>query len=555
MVRASAAIAAALALLLAGCTGSGNRAAGPEATATAPPAEGDVTPGDGTPSPGSSPGEPRFDDEDEVLNVAVPEPATLDPMLLGDPGSLLVARQLYEGLTAWDPEREEVIPAAASSWDIDKGGRRFVFHLRDRMTFHDGTPVTASEFEYAFDRIAQRRNASDLAYTLERVAGFDAVNRFGDRDELRGVKAPNDGTLIVELSAPYYEFPAVLTHPGLVPLQRKAVRDLDSFLREPIGNGPFRIARPWQSGGPVVLEAFDDFYAPTELDGLQFVPFADAAESWIAFDKGDIQVAEVPVGQVQTAADAYGTRGYVDFLTGYYYAFNLESGSLGNPRVRRAVSLAIDKERIAERVYRGNMEPADGIVPPGMPGFGASECDDPCEPDASAARRIVGRLSQKERAISLEFTRGRPHSQVASSIARDLRRAGFDVAIKSFGFVRYVRRLSAQRQGFYRLGWIAEYPSPDVYLGALFASNSPDNHTGFGTRRVDRLLARAHREPDGSERTRLYRAAERMILRARVVVPIGAFVRRWAARPEVENIHFDAMGGFDAAGVSVDQDD
>jgi oligopeptide transport system substrate-binding protein len=555
VVRSSAAIVAALTFLLAGCTGSENRAAGPEATATAPPAEGDASPGDGTPSPESSPDDRAFEAEDAVLNVAIPEPATLDPMLLGDPGSLLVARQLYEGLTAWDAEREEVIPAAASSWDVGKGGRRFVFHLREGMSFHDGTPVTAPDFEFAFDRIARRQNASDLAYTLERVAGFDAVNRFGNRDELRGIQAPDDDTLIVELSAPYHEFPAVLTHPGLVPVARKAVRDLDSFLREPVGNGPFRMAQPWQSGGPIALEAFGDFYSPTDLDGLQFVPFADAADSWISFDRGDIHVAEVPVGQVQTAADAYGTRGYEDFLTGYYYAFNLDSGSLGNPRVRRAVSLAIDRRRIAERVYQGNMEPADGIVPPGMPGFGANDCDDPCTPDRSAARRIVRNLTGKARSISLEFTRGRPHSQVAASVARDLRRAGFDVAIRSFDFVRYVKRLNARNQGFYRLGWIAEFPSPDVFLGPLFASGSPDNHTGFGSERVDRLLARAHREPDGSERIRLYRAAERVILRAGVVVPIGAFVKRWAARPEVENIEFDAMGGFDAAGVSLDQDD
>jgi oligopeptide transport system substrate-binding protein len=552
-VRASAALVAALCLVLAGCTGEGDRAAGPKAVATAP-AQADNAPADGAPSPTPTPSS-SFANEDSVLTVAIPEPETLDPMLLGDPGSVLVARQLYEGLTAWDPQRQEVVPAAARSWEVKKGGRRFVFHLRRDLTFHDGTPVAASDFKYAFDRIAQRRNASGLAYTLERVAGFDRVNQLGETDRLRGVKAPRDGTLVIELAKPFHEFPAVLTHPALVPLPRKSARDLDEFLQKPIGNGPFRLARPWTAGEPVMLEAYDDFYSSPQLDGIEFMPFSDAAESWLLFEQGDIHVAEVPVGQAQPAAEAYGTRGYKQFLTGYYYAFNLDAGSFRNPRLRKAVSRAVDKQRIADRIYKGSMEPIDGIVPPGMPGFERNLCDDPCSPQRGPARRIVRGLPRKARSISLEFTRGRTHDQIASSITRDLRRIGLRVTTRSYGFARYLKRLSSGHQGFYRLGWIAEYPSPDVFLGSLLRSSSPDNYSGFGSARIDRLLAKAYRQPHEQARTRLYRRAERAAMEAHVIVPVGAFVHRWAARPEVEGIEFDVMGGFDAAGVSLEQGD
>src|SRR5918992_2921707 len=92
---------------------------------------------------------PVFTEDDAVLNVAVPEPSTLDPMRLRDPGSVLVARQLYEGLTRWDPARERVRPAAAESWRVAGGGRTFRFKLREGMTFHDGSPVRSKDFKFA----------------------------------------------------------------------------------------------------------------------------------------------------------------------------------------------------------------------------------------------------------------------------------------------------------------------------------------------------------------------------------------------------------------------
>jgi oligopeptide transport system substrate-binding protein len=201
--------------------------------------------GEGSVVPSVSPSLGGFAEGDEVLDVAITEPSTLDPMRIQDPGSVLVARQLFESLTAWDQATEEVVPAAAESWDISDGGRRFTFTLRQGMTFHDGTPVTSRDFAFAFDRIAARRNASQLAYTLDRVDGFTEVNQTGDSRSLRGIRTPDDLTLVIQLSEPFMEFPALLTHPGLVPLPEAAVEDEEEFLATPIGNGPFQMAEPW----------------------------------------------------------------------------------------------------------------------------------------------------------------------------------------------------------------------------------------------------------------------------------------------------------------------
>lgn len=534
----------AAAMMAAACTGDdpGTPESGvtPDPAATGSPGEGSAA----TP-------EAVFEDEDRVLDVAIGEPSTLDPMRIQDPGSVLIARQLYEGLTGWDPAAETPIPAAAASWRVSRGGRTFTFRLHEGMTYHDGSPVTARDFVFAFNRIARRASGSELAYTLERVVGFEDVNARGESDQLRGLRAPDDRTLVIDLIEPYQDLPAVLTHPGLVPLRRAAVRDIDAFLRRPTGNGPFQMAVPWTPGDPVVLQRFDGFVRTPPLDGMRFSTFPDAAASWLRFVDGEFDVAEVPPGQTEAAAQEYGDRGFQPFLAGYYFGVNVRAGALQSIRLRRAVSRAIDREAISSSIYKGTLRPARGIVPHGMPGFQENVCLPACTYDRDAARRFVRRVPRRQREVQIDFTAGQPHRQVVRAVKQDLEDVGLRVRTRSFPIGRYLRRLGRGRQQIYRLGWIAEYPTPDVFLSDLFASESPDNHSGFASGAIDRLLARARREGSEGARHQLYLEAEKEILRSLPVIPIGSFMTHWAAHERVQGIGFDAMGGFDAAGVAL----
>lgn len=534
-------------LLGAACTGSSS---GADPSGSASPS---VAAADQTSSPSASPTPPVFGPNDDVLNVAVSEPATLDPMRIQDPGSMLIARQLYEGLTAWEPESQEVVPAAAGSWEVTNGGRTFTFAITQGQTFHDGTPITSRDFAYAFDRIAQKDNASAIAYTLERVDGFDEVNGTGDADSLSGIQTPDDYTLVVKLVEPYMEFPYVLTHPGLVPVQRAQVEQPATFLSTPVGNGPFQIAEPWAPGAPVVLKRFDGFVRTSALEGIRFVPFPDAATSWLRFVGGEYDLAEVPAGQVEAARKSFGDDGYVPFLATYNFGFNLDSPGLKDVRLREAVSKAIDREAIAERVYKGTMGPPRGIVPSGVPGFTKDVCGDLCRYLPDQARALVGKLPKGDRSITIDYTKGAPHDRVAKMVAKDLEAVGFDVQTKGYEFGDYVERLKRGEQAIYRLGWIAEYPSPDAFLGALFRSDSPDNHGGFSSNEVDRILARAHAESNVARRTALYRKAEKLILRSVPIVPIGSFVTNWAAQSYVKDLAVDVTGGFDAVGIDLQE--
>ena len=185
-----------------------------------------------------------------------------------------------------------------------------------------------------------------------------------------------------------------------------------------------------------------------------------------------------------------------------------------------------------------------------MPGFIENVCVDVCDYAPQVATRIVRSLPKKQRRIVLDVSGTEPHPAVARAVRKDLREVGFDVRIRTFRFGKYLRRLQRGEQQVYRLGWIAEFPTADAFLSALFDSDSPDNHSGFSSKEVDRLLDRAHATRSDGKRTQLYIEAEKAILRALPIAPMGAFVTHWAAREEIRGVTFDQMGGFDAIDVA-----
>ena len=550
-----------LALLLVGsaCTeSSSTRAEGPQATVSAP---GSASPeATSTTSPSVSPSESEvvtpitgknpFEETDNIVSIAMKDPATLDPMLIGDAGSTLVARQLYDGLTRWDTNKNQVVPAVAQSWKVQAKGAKYTFELRPGLTFHDGSAVTADSFVFAFDRIAKRKSASELAYLLRRVVGFDEVNKVGRTDHLEGLKAPDDRTLVIELTEPDQDFPAVLTHPGLVPLSRDAVANADEFLRNPVGNGPFQMAQPWDVGGEIFLEAFNGAPQKPQVDGLRLIPYPEAAASWLDFIGGQLDISETPAGQIEDAGAQFGKEGFKPLMNGYSFGLNLKSKNLQNPTLRRAINMAIGRATIAEVVYNGIMELPRGIVPPGVPGFQKDLCKEQCSFDPKAARRLANRVPARARNVTLEFPDEAPHPEVARLIRRALGRVGIEVTLAPLKFKDFFDLLQADEHSMYRLTWIAEYHSPDAYLGALFESDSPNNHSGFSSKKVDSLLEKARAEPKPKKRLKLYAKVEVEILKSSPIVPIGYFTVHWSAQDGVEGLNVDSTGGFDAVALT-----
>ncbi len=542
----AAVLSACLLVVAASCTRDEEPLEGPDARATTTSDESaaDAATPDATVA--------SFENEGNVLDVAVKEPNSLDPMRVQDPASVLITRQLYEGLTRWDAVAEEVRPAAAETIEVSGDARTFTFTLRDDATFHNGDPVTAQDFAFAFNRIALKENGADIAYLLELVLGFDDVNTFGEASSLRGLKTPDDRTLVIELTEPYANFPAVLTHPSLVPLPEEAFKASDDFSSRPVGNGPFEMAQPFELGAAVALRAVEGHFQDPGIEGIRFLPFPDAASSWVPFTNDQLDITEVPTTRIEQASENFGDEGFVPLLVGSYYGFNLEADELDDPRKRRAINLAIDREALAEDIFAETLQAPRGIVPVGMPGFTDNACGELCRFDLQEAKRLVRKLPKPSRKVTLEYTKEALQGRVARRVRDDLQDAGLDVRLRTYPFNRYLERLSDGDHSMFRLGWIGEYPDPHVFLSALFASDSPDNHTGFDSKHVDSLLAKAQSETDEAARLSLYQRIEKIILEQVPLAPVGSFRMFWAVAPGVQGVEFDVLGGFDAAGISLE---
>lgn len=531
-------------VLLLACSGPTDAAA-PPVTPTPPTPPPVVTPGPDEPTPDA-------EGRGGTLRIGITEPASLLPFEAVEPDELLVVDALFDALTRYEANFV-VSPSAAQSWTHDDDGATWTFTLREGATFHDGSPVTADDFAFTWN-LAVREGAAGHHH-LRGVAGYDALRR-GAAASLSGVEAVDERTLRVQLSAPHADFPAVVGHPALAPVPRERFRaDPERFTGQPVGNGPFAAAEERVPGQFIRLQRAPEWSnagAPAALDEVLF-QILDPEAAFVAFQQGRLQVSPLPEGAVEAAVEQFGASpdGYEGpgvlrgpTATVYFLAFNVTQPPYDDPDVRRAISLALDRQAIADSAAGGHAEPVDAFVPPVLGGR-AGACET-CRHDPAEARRLLRERDEPVGSLTLWFNRDGGHRTVAEQVRRDLAAVGLaPVVFRSPAFDEYLEVLEGGEAGFFRYGWRPEYPLADDLLYPLFHSSQIEQHNymRYASEDVDALLDDA-RESLGLARRRflLRQAEDRIINRDQVVVPIMRFRHNHVVSEEVEGFRLDAMG-------------
>lgn len=489
------------------------------------------------------------------------EPGPIDPRFVVDPDGERIVGQLFDPLVRLD-EDGRVVPGAAERWEVLDDGARFRFHLR-AAAFHDGEAVTADSFQRSFDAIADGTASppSFLSYLLEPVAGSGAAGSSGAA--LAGLEVEDERTLVISLDEPAPGYLVTLAHPTLVPLPEVAFSDPQRFAEQPVGNGPFAMSEPREPGSFLRLTSFADHHAPPLLDEVVVQIYADdpgRRQQWDDLTAGLLQVGELLPDQLTEAGAVFGVSadGYrgPGLLTGvssttYLYGFDTTEPPYDDPRIRRALSLAIDRDRLADDVMQGTRRAADSLVPPSIPGSQQGACAH-CRHDPIEARSQLAAAETDLTSVTLTHVRGASHAAIAQSMAADLEAAlGIDVDLQAWDLQPFVRSVRAGEVPMFWLGWEASEPDPSSYLFPLFHSSQigRDNVSRYRDPDVDRLLETARAAPTRTVATPFHQGAERRILEDAPVLPLLWHRHAVLVTGDVRDLYWSPLGRVDLSAV------
>ena len=318
--------------------------------------------------PTQTPPTPGIDEA--VLNLYNIDPYTLDPAISSEMTSHNYVLQLFSGLVRLGDTMEPA-PDIAERWQASDDGRTYTFYLRHDVRFHDGREVKAEDFKYSWQRACEPETGSQTAATyLGDIVGAKEMLA-GAATEISGVKVIDDYTLQVTIDAPKSYFLSKLTYPTTFVVDKTSVQSDSEWWRHPNGTGPFKLNQ-WQANSLLVLEKNELYHG--EIAKLDFVIFhLWAGVPMNLYETGEIDVATVSLPNIDKATDETGPF-YQELQTNpelsfYYLGFNTTKPPFDDANIRRAFSHAIDKAKLVSLVFKDMMQPADGILPPGMPGY------------------------------------------------------------------------------------------------------------------------------------------------------------------------------------------
>ncbi|OFW58124.1 MAG: hypothetical protein A2133_01510 [Actinobacteria bacterium RBG_16_64_13] len=491
-----------------------------------------------------------------TFNVYINEPAFIDPVNLQESEGTQVGNQLFDSLAKFDYKTGALQKAAAESWEANADATVWTFKLKDAK-FHDGTKVTAADFKYAWERICNPANESEISYHLSAVKGYDAMQD-GSATELEGVKALDDETLEVTLSYSFGDFEFVVGHPALAPVPKAAVEaDPVAFSAKPIGNGPFMMAEPWAHDQYIKVLKFADYYGDEpHADGVNFQILTDEDTAFLEFQAGNLDFTSIPSGQVEAVKAQYGVSDdglevapAKQALTGvesaiYYVLINNKNEILSNVALRQALSLAVNRQAIADSVYEGVREPATGIVPGGIAGYLDNQwAYSRYDVEAAKAKLVEAGYPNGEGLpeIILSFNSGSGHEDVMAVIQADLAAIGVTAVFDGLEWAQYLDKLQAADYMMGRLGWIADYPIIDNFLYPLFTEGG-DNMSFYNDPAVAQALMDARATVDTDARIAKYQAIEKTIGEAAPVIPIVKYRHHHVGSDRVRGLVYSPQG-------------
>jgi oligopeptide transport system substrate-binding protein len=463
-----------------------------------------------------------------------PEPESLDLHRARSEAALTILRDLYEGLAAIGADGTPVL-AAADRCDISDDGKMYRFHLRFAH-WSNGEAVVAEDFAAAWRRLVDPHTGAQYAGILEQVRGAAAITAGTAAPSTLAVHSDGSETLVVELTRPTPYFLSVLAHPATFPINRGSLAAHGGGFAKPgvmVSNGAFVLTR-WDFGSHLVAVRNAQYWndKATQLDGVEYYSFADAATELRAFRTGQVDVTSLHVAPQ---------------LAVYYLGLNMNKPPFDKSReLRQALSLVIDRERLVQSVTAAGEAPAYTFVPPQINDYS------PPLPEYSAwpmprriarARQLLrdAGLDGKPPTLELRYNSGELHSRIAIAVARMWKDAlGVDTTLRAEEFKVLLQDIERGDAAVFRASWLGDYNDAYGFLQVL-QRGSGVNLPRYANPTYDELLARASNDGDPARRRELLRSAEALMLADQPLIPLFFYVSKHLVDARIHGWQDNAM--------------
>jgi oligopeptide transport system substrate-binding protein len=493
--------------------------------------------------------------------IGITEPRHLIPSNTVDVSGNQVLSALFQPLVTFAGDAKAV-PAAAKSVTADKTARVWTIRLRPGLTFSNGEPVTADSYLNAWNYGAYGPNRQSATSYYDRIEGYaDLQAQNGDprAKTLRGLKKVSDVAFTVTLSSPFVGFPALLNASAFYPLPKAAFSApgviADDFENAVVGNGPFKMKGRWERGAQIRMEKAPAYSgAAPKVDGIEWRIYDDLAAEYDDLVDGAIDVqTRVPAELVDKAAGDLGARLRKSPNSTFTFLGipTFESG-FAEPEVRRALSMAIDRQQIADQEFRGTETAATAFVSPVVPGYRADSCGENCRYDPAAAKakyQAAGGPPNITITYSREGGRGWIDlmcKQITASLGIGC--TGVDEASLGDLLAKVEKR---QPVGLIRLSWTMDYPLMESYLAPLYATNGSSNLYGYSSSAFDNLVSQGAKAPTPAQEVQKWQQAEDLLAQDMPVIPLRFGQNVFGHSERVRNVSIDSMQRVDLLGIEL----
>ena len=497
------------------------------------------------------------------------EPQGLDPHVVTGVPENHILRALFEGLAVKNPYTLEPEPGVASSWDISDDGRVITFHINPEAVWSNGEPITAADYVWSWERLLTPVLGAEYAYMLFPVKNAEAFNKgeVTDFSEV-GVKALDNSTLQVTLNerTPYFlqlmdHYSTFAVHRATIEKHGKATDRFTAWTRveNMVSNGAFRLKK-WQLNRRIELEKSDTYWDrdKVRLNGIIFYPTENGVSEERMFRVGQLHYSgSVPLGKIPVYQEMENSP-YVQaaYLGTYYYLLNTKRAPTDNLNVRKALSIAVDRDKLNKTILKGTNLSAYSITPPDTLGYFPPKL---FSYDVAYARELLAEAGYPNGegwpGLELTYNTSDDHRKIAVALQQMWKdNLNIEVTLTNQEWKVYLDSITNMHFQIARRGWIGDYVDPNNFLD-LFISTGGNNNTGFADPAYDEMILReAPQAATREERFAIFKKAETLLMEQMPIIPIFTYTSKHLIHPSVNGMPPNLMDSVNMKYVWLDKD-